>query len=244
MSSPTTSAKWCRPSEVASNAVSEPLAQAIKCLETKRASEGVSAAAAHLRHINAYGHRAPTLQKDSSFGGPAHPSAKTPLENVMQQPADMTCNVACAVLRDMSRTASFMLESQIDLAHFRLKLAEAALEDVRELEHELSGTHDWTSLASAQSLFMKMQSSHSATALKTWAEFTNKLQAAYLRRLTEWTQQMQQPEGQTSSSQLFAASSDSLKAFFDSFNLMALPDSEAKKTGLARSAKAKAEQAA
>lgn len=162
----------------------------------------------------------------------------------MQQPADMTCNVTCAVLRDMSRTASFMLESQIDLAHFRLKLAEAALEDVRELEHELSGTHDWTSLASAQSLFMKMQSSHSATSLKTWAEFTNKLQAAYLRRLTEWTQQMQQPEGQASSSQLFAASSDSLKAFFDSFNLMALPGSEAKKAGLARTAKAKAEQVA
>ena len=90
----------------------------------------------------------------------------------MQQPADMACNVACAVMRDMSRTASFMLETQIDLSHFRLKLAEAALEDVRELEHELSGTHDWTSLASAQTIFMKMQSSHSATALKTWVEFT------------------------------------------------------------------------
>ena len=162
----------------------------------------------------------------------------------MQQPADMACNLACAALRDMSRTASFMLEAQIDLAHFRLKLAEAALEDVRELEHELSGTHDWTSLATANSIFMKMQSSHGANALKTWAEFTNKLQAASLRRMTEWTQQMQQPEGQTSSSQLFAASSDSLKAFFDSFNLMALPDSEAKKNGLARTTKAKAQQAA
>ncbi|OCS48858.1 hypothetical protein [Ralstonia pickettii] len=162
----------------------------------------------------------------------------------MQQPADMACNLACAVTRDMSRTASFMLEAQIDLAHFRLKLAEAALEDVRELEHELSGTHDWTSLATAQSLFMKMESSHSATALKTWAEFTNKLQAAYLRRLTEWTHQIQQPEGLTSSSQLFAASSDSLKAFFDSFNLMALPDSEAKQNVPARHARTKAEQAA
>ncbi len=162
----------------------------------------------------------------------------------MQQPADMACNVACAVMREMSRTASFMLEAQIDLAHFRLKLAEAALEDVRELEHELSGTHDWTSLATAQGIFMKMQSSHGANALKTWAEFTNKLQAAYFRRLTECTQQMQQPEGQTSSSQLFAASSDSLKAFFDSFNLMAPPDSEAKKNGLARSTTARAEKAA
>lgn len=162
----------------------------------------------------------------------------------MQQPADMACNLACAVMREMSRTASFMLEAQIDLAHFRLKLAEAALEDVRELEHELSGTHDWTSLATAQGIFMKMQSSHGANALKTWAEFTNKLQAAYFRRLTEWTQQMQQPEGQTSSSQLFAASSDSLKAFFDSFNLMAPPDSEVKKNGLARSTTARAEKAA
>jgi hypothetical protein len=161
----------------------------------------------------------------------------------MQQPADMACNLACAAMRDMSRTASFMLEVQIDLAQFRLKLAEAALEDVRELEHELSGTHDWTSLATAQSIFMKMQSTHGAAALQTWIDFTNKLQAPYLRRLTEWTQQMQQPEGQ-SSSQLFAASSDSLKAFFDSFNLMALPDSEAKKNGPARPAKARAEQAA
>ena len=162
----------------------------------------------------------------------------------MQQPADMACNVACAVMRDMSRTASFMLETQIDLSHFRLKLAEAALEDVRELEHELSGTHDWTSLASAQTIFMKMQSSHSATALKTWVEFTNKLQAAYLRRLTEWTQQMQQPEAQTSSSQLFAASSDSLKAFFDSFSLMAPSDSEAKKNRPARHTQASAEKTA
>ena len=102
----------------------------------------------------------------------------------MQQPADMACNVACAVMRDMSRTASFMLDTQIALSHFRLKLAEAALEDVRELEHELSGTHDWTSLASAQTIFMKMQASQRATALKTWVEFTHKLQASSLRRLT------------------------------------------------------------
>ncbi len=181
---------------------------------------------------------------ETSFGGPVHLSAKIPPEITMQQPADMACNLACVAMRDMSRTASFMLEAQIDLAHFRLKLAEAALEDLRALEHELSGTHDWTSLAAAQSIFMKMQSSHGANALKTWADFTNKLQAAYLRRLTEWTQQMQQPEGQTSSSQLFAASSDSLKAFFDSFNHMAPPDSEAKKNGLARPAKGKAEQTA
>nr|WP_311529329.1 hypothetical protein [uncultured Ralstonia sp.] len=219
-------------------------AQAIKCLETKRPSNGVSRAAANLRHINAHNRRVPTLHMDTSSGGPAHLPAKTPPEITMQQPADMACNLACAFMRDMSRTASFMLEAQIDLAHFRLKLAEAALEDVRELEHELSGTHDWTSLATVQSLFMKMQSTHGATALQTWVDFTNKLQAAYLRRLTEWTQQMQQPEGQTSSSQLFAASSDSLKAFFDSFNLMALPDSEAKKNVPARPAKARTEQAA
>ncbi|CAJ0800008.1 hypothetical protein LMG19083_03382 [Ralstonia psammae] len=162
----------------------------------------------------------------------------------MQQPADMACNLACAVMRDMSRTASYMLEAQIDLAHFRLKLAEAALEDVREMEHELSGMQDWTSLATAQSLFMKMQSTHGATALKTWMEFTNKLQAAYLRRITEWTQQMQHPEGQATSSQLFAASSDSLRAFFDSFNRMTLPDSEAKGNAAARPSKARAEQAA
>ena len=219
-------------------------AQAAKCLQIKHRRDGVSRAAANLRHINAYNCRVPTLQMDTPFGGPPHLPAKTPPEITMQQPADLACNLACAVMRDMSRTASFMLEAQIDLSRFRLKLAEAALEDVRELEHELSGTHDWTSLASAQSIFMKMQSSHGANAMKTWVEFTNKLQAAYLRRLTEWTQQMQQPEGQPSSSQLFAASSDSLKAFFDSFNLMAPPDSEAKKNGLARSTSARAEKAA
>lgn len=219
-------------------------AQPIKRSETKRRSDGVSRAAANLRHINAHNCRVPTLHMDTSFGGAVHLPAKTPPEITMQQPADMACNLACGVMRDMSRTASFVLEAQIDLAHFRLKLAEAALEDVRELEHELSGTHDWTSLATVQSIFMKMQSTHGATALKTWVDFTNKLQAAYLRRLTEWTQQMQQPEGKTSSSQLFAASSDSLKAFFDSFNLMALPDSEATKNGPARPAKSRAEQAA
>ena len=102
------------------------------------------------------------------FGGPAHLPAKTPPEITMQQPADMACNLACAVMRDMSRTASFMLEAQIDLSRLRLKLAEAALEDVREMEHELSGTHDWTSLATAQSIFMKMQSSHGAWSQGTW----------------------------------------------------------------------------
>ncbi|MCO5398871.1 hypothetical protein [Ralstonia soli] len=148
----------------------------------------------------------------------------------------MACNLACAALRDMSRTASFMLDAQIELSRFRLKLAEAALEDVREMEHELSGTHDWSSLATAQSLFMKMQSTHSAAAVKTWADFINNLQAAYLRQLTEWSEQMQRPQGQTSSSQLFAASADSLRAFFDSFNVMGLPNSEAKRTTPSRPA--------
>lgn len=162
----------------------------------------------------------------------------------MQLPPDVTCNLACAAIRDLSRTAEFFLDAQIELFRFRLKLAEAALEDVREMEHGLSGMHDWTSLASAQSTFMKMQSNHSATALKTWAEFINKFQAAYLRQLTEWTQQMQRPEGQTSSSQLFAASADSLRAFFDSFNVMGLPDSETKRRAQACPAADKVQQTA
>ena len=162
----------------------------------------------------------------------------------MQQPSDMTCNLACAAMHDLSRTAEFFLDAQIELSRFRLKLAEAALEDVRAMEHELSGMHDWSSLASAQSTFMKMQSTHGATALKTWAEFMNKFQAAYLRQLTEWTQQMQRPEGQTSSSELFAASADSLRAFFDSFNVMGLPDSETKRRASARPAAGKVQQTA
>ena len=162
----------------------------------------------------------------------------------MQLPPDVTCNLACAAIRDLSRTAEFFLDAQIELLRFRLKLAEAALEDAREIEHELSGMHDWSSLASAQSTFMKLQSTHSATALKTWAEFMNNFQAAYLRQLTEWTQQMQRPEGQTSSSQLFAASADSLRAFFDSFNVMGLPDSETKRRAQAHPAADKVQQTA
>lgn len=129
-----------------------------------------------------------------------------------------------------------MLDAQIELSRFRLKLAEAALEDVREMEHELSSAHDWSSLTTAQSLFMKMQSTHSVAAMQTWADFINKLQAAYLRQLTEWGEQMQRPQEQISSSQLFAASADSLRAFFDSFNVMGQPNSEAKRTAPPRPA--------
>lgn len=147
----------------------------------------------------------------------------------MQQPSDVACTLACAAMRDAGRAAEFLLDAQIEFARFRLKVAEAALEDVRGIEQELSSTHDWASLAAAQSAFVKMQSTHGATALKTWVDFMNGLQAAYLRQMTEWNEQMQRPQGQASSSQLFAASADSLRAFFDSFNLVAPANSEAKR---------------
>jgi hypothetical protein len=147
----------------------------------------------------------------------------------MQQPSDVACTLACAAMRDAGRAAEFLLDAQIEFARFRLKVAEAALEDVRGIEHELSSTHDWASLAAAQSAFVKMQSTHGATALKTWVDFMNGLQAAYLRQMTEWNEQMRRPQGQASSSQLFAASADSLRAFFDSFNLVAPANSEAKR---------------
>lgn len=162
----------------------------------------------------------------------------------MQQPSDMAGNLACAAVRNASRTAGFMLDAQIELLRFRLKVAEAALEDVREMEHALSGMHDWSSLATVQSLFLKMQSTHSAMALQTGVDFMNKLQTAYLRQLTEWNEPMQRPQGQTASSQLFAASADSLRAFFDSFNVMRFPNSLAGGMAPTRSTDAKAEQAA
>ncbi|WP_296225663.1 hypothetical protein [Ralstonia sp. UBA689] len=154
----------------------------------------------------------------------------------MQQPADVACNLACAAMRDASRAAEFFIEAQIEFARLRLKMAEAALEDVHEMQHELAKARDWTSLAAVQSLFTKMQSSHGPTAMKTWVDFMNNLQAAYLRQVTEWNDQMKHSSGQTSSAQLFAASADSLRAFFDSFNVAALPDSEAKKKAVPRPA--------
>jgi hypothetical protein len=44
----------------------------------------------------------------------------------MQQPSGMARNMACAAMRDISCTAGFMLDAQIELSRFRLKLAEAA----------------------------------------------------------------------------------------------------------------------
>lgn len=147
----------------------------------------------------------------------------------MQQPADLACGLACAAMRDASRATAFLIEAQIEFSRLRLKLAEAVLEDVHEMEHELANARDWTSLAAMQSLFAKMQSSHGSMALKTWIDFTNNLQAAYLRQVTEWSDQMRPQSATTSSAQLFAASADSLRAFFDSFNVAALPNSEARK---------------
>ncbi|MGC5887480.1 hypothetical protein [Ralstonia pseudosolanacearum] len=154
----------------------------------------------------------------------------------MQQPSDVACNLACATMRDVGRTAEFFLDAQIEYSRLRLKIAEAALEDVREMERELGNVHDWTSLAATQSMFAKMQSSHSATALQTWIDFMNNLQAAYLRQVTEWNDQMQRPQEQNSSAQLIAASADSLRAFFDSFNLVGASDSEAKRKAMPRHA--------
>ncbi|MGM3276336.1 hypothetical protein [Ralstonia sp. 24A2] len=139
----------------------------------------------------------------------------------MQQPLDMTGNLASATLRSAGQAAEFLLEAQIEFARMRLKIAEAALEDMREMEHELGSAGDLASLAVLQSTFAKMQSTHSATALRSWIDFINSLQAAYLRQLTSWNGQMQSPEAQTASAQLFTASADSLRSFFNSFSVAA-----------------------
>lgn len=145
----------------------------------------------------------------------------------MQQPIDVACNLASAAMRDMGRNAEFLVEAQIESLRLRLKIAEATLEDLHEMEHTLGSAPDWSSLATTQNLFMKMQSSHGAAAVKSWVDFVNNLQAAYLRQLTDWNDQMQSPAGQGSSAQLFAASADSLRAFFNSFNVANVPNSEA-----------------
>ncbi|CAH0444101.1 hypothetical protein [Ralstonia pseudosolanacearum] len=139
----------------------------------------------------------------------------------MQQPSDVACNLTSAVTRGIGRSAEFLIEAQIEFSRLQLKIAEAALEDVREIEHAVGDPHDWASLVLSPNMLMKMQSTHGATALKSWIDFANNLLAAYLRQLTEWNGQMQLPQGQTSSSPLFAASADSLRAFFGSFNVVA-----------------------
>ena len=144
----------------------------------------------------------------------------------MQQPSDVACNLTCAAMRDIGRSAEFLIEAQIEFSRLRLKIAEAALEDVREMEHAFGDTNDLASLVLSPNMLMKMQSTHSVTALKSWIDFVNNLQAAYLRQLTEWNGQMQLPQGQIASSPLFAASADSLRAFFSSFNVVAGCDSE------------------
>ncbi|WP_197386285.1 hypothetical protein [Ralstonia pseudosolanacearum] len=146
----------------------------------------------------------------------------------MQQPSDVACNLTCAAMRSIGRSTEFWIEAQIEFSRLRLKIAEAALEDVQEMERELGNANDLASLVLSPNALTKMQSTHGATALKSWIDFVNNLQAAYLRQLTEWNGQMQLPQGQTASSPLFAASSDALRAFFGSFNVVAGRDSEAR----------------
>ncbi|WP_316872131.1 hypothetical protein [Ralstonia mannitolilytica] len=149
----------------------------------------------------------------------------------MQQPAEIAGNLARAAMLNAFRTLGLFLDAHIDLSRLHLKIAEAALEDTHAMEHELSGPQAWSSFAFWPRMVMRTQSTHSATALITWLDFTNKLQDACLHQLTEWNEQALRPHAQLSAAPLFTASSDALRAFFNSFNATSVRDSEAENGG-------------
>lgn len=162
----------------------------------------------------------------------------------MQQPADMACTLVNAAILNVTRTFALVLDAQIELLRLRLKVAEASLEDVRAMEHALSGPQDWSLFPFGPHVLAKMHSTHAATALAAWGDFTNNLQAACLHQLTEWNEHTLGPQAQLGSPQLFLASADSLRSFFDSFNAEEAADSEANSKTSRRYTDANAKHAA
>ena len=51
----------------------------------------------------------------------------------MQQPTDAVCTLACATMRDASRAAEFFVDSELQLARLRVKMAETALDNLSQL---------------------------------------------------------------------------------------------------------------
>ncbi len=140
----------------------------------------------------------------------------------MPQPTEAVCNLACATLRDASRAAEFFVDSQLQLARLRVKMAETALQNLSQLEGQLDAVKDWSGLASAQSDYMKLQANQGANAARQWADLLNDAQRSYLRQATEWNDQFQHRPGTAASpAQLFIASLDSWQTLVNTFNAIA-----------------------
>ncbi|MGN8086346.1 hypothetical protein ACTJK6_09895 [Ralstonia sp. 22086] len=140
----------------------------------------------------------------------------------MPQPTEAVCNLACATLRDASRAAEFFVDSQLQLARLRVKMAETALQNLSQLEGQLDAVKDWRGLASAQSAYMKLQASQGANTARQWADLLNDAQRSYLRQATEWNDQFQHRPGTAASpAQLFIASLDSWQTLVNTFNAIA-----------------------
>jgi len=162
-----------------------------------------------LRQVNSGNKEVPTLQSYQP-------------EIVMPQPTDAACNLACATMRDASRAAEFFVDNQLQLARLRVKMAEAALENLCQLEGQLDAVKDWSALASAQSAYMKLQANQSASAVRHWADLLNDVQRSYLRQATEWNDQFQHRPGTAASpAQLLVASLDSWQTLVNTFNVIA-----------------------
>jgi hypothetical protein len=143
-------------------------------------------------------------------------------EIVMPQPTDAVCNLACATMRDASRAAEFFVDSQLQLARLRVKMAETALQNLSQLEGQLDAVKDWSTLASAQSAYMKLQASQSANAARQWADLLNDAQRSYLRQATAWNDQFQHRPGTAASpAQLLMASLDSWQTLVNTFKVIA-----------------------
>lgn len=168
-----------------------------------------------LRQVNSGNDEVPTLQS----GQP---------EIVMPQPTDAACNLACATMRDASRAAEFFVDSQLQLARLRVKMAETALENLSKLEGQLDTVKDWSALASAQSAYMKQQANQSANAVRQWTDLLNDAQRSYLRQATEWHDQFQHRPGTAASpAQLLIASLDSWQTLVNTFNVIAASATQA-----------------
>ncbi|MCM3582982.1 MULTISPECIES: hypothetical protein [Ralstonia] len=150
-------------------------------------------------------------------------------EIVMQQPTDAVCTLACATMRDASRAAEFFVDSELQLARLRVKMAETALDNLSQLEGQLDTVKDWTALASAQSAYMKLQANQSASTVRQWADLLNEAQRSYLRQATEWNDRFQHRPGTAASpAQLLIASLDSWQTLVNTFNAIAASATQAR----------------
>lgn len=140
----------------------------------------------------------------------------------MPQPTDAVCNLARSTMRDASRAAEFFVGSQLQLARLRVKMAETALENLRQLEGQLDAIKDWNALASAQSAYMELQASLGANAARQWGDLLNDAQRSYLRQATEWSTPFQhRPGAAAPAAQLLTASLDAWQTLVNTFNVIA-----------------------